>query len=141
MYTSNLCRFCFRKMVFFVVTLFCLTTWQPAFAGAVPLEKNISQCKAKTNFKKKKEKAQQFKFQQKSKKHPEKILEKRPISGWWWVALWYLLFTAMLILGVVFGIVGVWVTAIVFLGLPVLAALVFLIIFLVALGTGGFSLC
>lgn len=145
----NVNLFFIRHLFFIAIIWTSFSPLQNTYAEAVPVVQESIAKKAMQPVKKiqkEKRNVKQNHYKQKHqskkhKKHPKKNTEDG-FNFFWILAIWYSVFVAMLIVGILLSIAAVWITAVVFLCLPVLIGLILLIIFLAAThGAGGFSLC
>ena len=129
------------KKLFLLLFISIVTFLQPSLihAEAVPVEKTIVVKETPRTRITKKQKQQlrkkKFKAHQKLKKQ-----QKEGLSWIWWVLIiWYIVSIALLIIGLVFAIPPLWITAVVLLCIPVAAVIIFGIVFLIMLATSSGS--
>ena len=110
-----------------LIVLTCFIVPQYAQASAVPAQKYNRYQHKKTKLSKK-------------RKRLKRAPRPRPMSIIWWLLIgWYALSFALLAIGLALAIPALWITAVVLLLLPIAAAIVLGIVFLITLFTSSWE--
>lgn len=110
-----------------LIALSCFIIPQYAQASAVPAPKHSSYQQKKTKLSKK-------------RKRMKRAPKPRSLSVFWWILIgWYILSFALLAIGLALAIPPLWITAVVLLLLPIALAIVFGIIFIIAMYTSSWE--